>query len=344
MILSDNFEQFAAALAKAQGEFTNPPKNRTVKVKTRDRHSREYNGEYSFDYATLDAVLDVVRKPLSANGIALTQVVDGNPGEMQLTTLLIHSSGQFMRSTVPILPDDNGPQALGSAITYLRRYVLQTMLGLCAEEDDDGNNASGNESDRYAKGAAPPANRQQPKNDQRPKQENKPASQKPRSDTAEPKDENALDAADEAILVGLLTRLQNVANHEELMHFNAVLSSKESVIHNAKNKAAIQKAVDDAIGAHVFLNPLTPADNLIVAEVVKMFAEAKTGKEYDFLVDRLKADDSPTKKANNYQAVRKLIWNAVEGHRPKDKENEQPTTPGEPTFVAEESQVTEAAA
>lgn len=125
----------AASLAKAQAAFPAIPRDRKVTVKTRS------GDQYTFKYAPLDTILSAVRAPLSANGLAISQMLEGDA----LVTVLLHESGAHLQGTVP-LPHNNGDtvQQLGSAITYLRRYALQAILGIASEEDDDGNAASGN--------------------------------------------------------------------------------------------------------------------------------------------------------------------------------------------------------
>lgn len=125
----------AAALAKAQMAFPTIVRDKRVTVT-----SKKTGGSYSFTYAPLDSILAAVRAPLAANGLVLVQMLDGG----HLVTTLLHDSGGFLsgRVELPMLTDDI--QGLGSAITYLRRYAIQAVLGIAAEDDDDGNRAAGN--------------------------------------------------------------------------------------------------------------------------------------------------------------------------------------------------------
>ncbi len=102
-------------------------------------------------YATLSNILNVVANPLENAGLVFSQFPDGENG---LTTILIHpESGEFMQSTFDMHMVKNDPQAMGSAITYSRRYALGAILGLNIDEDDDGNagmprtNGAGNKED-----------------------------------------------------------------------------------------------------------------------------------------------------------------------------------------------------
>lgn len=134
-------DKIAAALAKAQGEIKNPPRNREVTVV-----SKRTGGKYTFKYATLDQIYDTIRKPLTQNGLWIVQPLesDGN-GKYRLVTRIIHESGQEISSVTPLLVEDASNQSFGSALTYMRRYALCSLLGIAADEDDDANAADGNE-------------------------------------------------------------------------------------------------------------------------------------------------------------------------------------------------------
>jgi len=126
----------AAALAKAQGEFGDVKRGKKVKVQLKS------GGSYEFAYAPLDQILAVIRAPLAKNGLALVQLLDSDA----LVTMLIHDSGASLEARTPV-PSSSDIQGYGSAITYLRRYAIQAMLGIAAEDDDDGNRAAGNQTE-----------------------------------------------------------------------------------------------------------------------------------------------------------------------------------------------------
>lgn len=153
METSERIDELAAALAKAQGEFTNPHKNRDVKVRMKA------GGEYTFAYATFDAILDVVRKPLADNGLSLIQSLGTDAKGDVVITRLMHASGQWVQFPTPIFCAENGAQAFGSGITYAKRYAITALLVIASDEDDDGNAASGNQAtakDRAPRKSAPP--------------------------------------------------------------------------------------------------------------------------------------------------------------------------------------------
>jgi hypothetical protein len=95
----------------------------------------------------LASILDSIREPLSANGLAVSQIVmrsttyGTEPGGRYLKTLLLHKSGQWLAGEYP-LPDNVTPQQMGSALTYARRYALAAIICNAPDDDDDANAAS----------------------------------------------------------------------------------------------------------------------------------------------------------------------------------------------------------
>jgi hypothetical protein len=153
MRTSDTINELATALAKARAEIKSPVNNRTVTVKPRDG-----GREYKFSYAELPAVLDAITPALSANGLALAQATITMTDGLHLTTRLIHSSGQWLESSYPILDDRARPQAMGAAITYARRYSICALCNIASDEDDDANSVEGNEIKTNGNGF-PPGNK-----------------------------------------------------------------------------------------------------------------------------------------------------------------------------------------
>lgn len=98
------------------------------------------NPFFKSKYATLTNILNTIANPLENSGLVFSQFPDGENG---LTTILIHpESGEFLQSTFDMHIVKNDPQAMGSAITYSRRYALGAILGLAIDEDDDANTAT----------------------------------------------------------------------------------------------------------------------------------------------------------------------------------------------------------
>ena len=116
------------------------------------------NPHFRSNYADLSSVVEAIREPFTANGLSWVQApsVDPETGLVTVTTRILHSSGQWMEASVAAMPGRGGkadlsPQAVGSAVTYLRRYGLQAMAGV-PSADDDGEAAMG----RYQQRREPP--------------------------------------------------------------------------------------------------------------------------------------------------------------------------------------------
>jgi len=124
MDASDQINELAAALAKAQGQIV------PAKFDGQNPHLKNR-------YTTLAAVWDAIRKPLSDNGLAVAQVVTTEVDGMFLLTRLMHSSGQYIQAVYPITAGDNrgvsSAQAVGSALTYARRYSLTALWSMAKE-------------------------------------------------------------------------------------------------------------------------------------------------------------------------------------------------------------------
>lgn len=145
MQTSESINELAAALSKAQGALTGAKKDSS-------------NPFFKSHYADLESVWEACRKALSANGLSVVQTVSdesqhidvpprlAESGRVVVTTMLAHSSGQWIRDSAAYTPKDEGPQAMGSCITYGRRYGLAAIVGVY-QTDDDGEAASGRKSD-----------------------------------------------------------------------------------------------------------------------------------------------------------------------------------------------------
>jgi hypothetical protein len=134
---SETVAALASALAKAQAELVNPEKSLTATIRT----GRPGDGERSFRYAPLSSGLDIVRKTLGQHEIATLQTtaIDQAAGMVNLTTTLAHASGEWIDSDWPVCPiaETANPQRMGAALTYARRYVLFTLVGIAGEDDLD---------------------------------------------------------------------------------------------------------------------------------------------------------------------------------------------------------------
>lgn len=134
---SDTIGNISGALAKAQAELTNPEKSLVAII--RSPFPRE--ADRTFRYAPLSSGLDIVRKSLGRHEIATIQSteIDKESGLLRLTTVLAHSSGEWISSEWPICPmsDIASAQRMGAALTYARRYALFTLVGIAGEDDLD---------------------------------------------------------------------------------------------------------------------------------------------------------------------------------------------------------------
>jgi len=132
---SESIKNLTEALIKFQEKMKPLEFDAEVEVSTS-------GGKFKFKYATLQNIIENTRKPLAENGFAIVQTI-GEGGAV--TTILLHSSGEWIQDTVLIAPVKSSPQAIGSSITYAKRYSLASMLRLITETDEDGNLAEGNE-------------------------------------------------------------------------------------------------------------------------------------------------------------------------------------------------------
>jgi hypothetical protein len=134
---SESIGAIAAALAKAQVELANPEKSLTATIAAPGARG----GDKTFRYASLSSGLDIVRKSLGRQEIAAVQTtaIDNEGGLVRLTTVLAHSSGEWISSEWPVcqVSETATPHRMGAALTYARRYALFTLVGIAGEDDVD---------------------------------------------------------------------------------------------------------------------------------------------------------------------------------------------------------------
>lgn len=127
---SEQINDLAAALVKAQAAIQPAIKG-------------NINPHFKSKYADLGAIWEACRKPLADNGLSVVQMpTDAGEGRVGLTSILMHTSGQYIGCTYSTKLQVDNAQGVGSALTYLRRYGLSALVGIVADEDDDGNAAS----------------------------------------------------------------------------------------------------------------------------------------------------------------------------------------------------------
>ncbi len=126
---SEQIGKLAEALSKAQSSMTEAKED-------------SKNPFFKSNYADLTSIWRACKDSLSTNGLAISQVTGFMEGQLFLVTTLVHSSGEWMKGYYPLYLAKQDPQAVGSAITYARRYALAAIVGVCKEgEDDDAEKA-----------------------------------------------------------------------------------------------------------------------------------------------------------------------------------------------------------
>ena len=151
---SETIGALAGALAKAQGQLNSAIKD------TKNPHLKN-------KYADLASIWNAAREPLAENELAVIQTTTDDEGGQYLITTLAHSSGEWIRGRLKIGTEVinkgvNLNQALGSSISYMRRYALAAIVGVI-QDDDDGNASSGNGNTQQRQQAPPPRPRIDPK-------------------------------------------------------------------------------------------------------------------------------------------------------------------------------------
>lgn len=139
---SEQIHDLAAALAKAQGAIEDADKDAT-------------NPHFKSKYADLASVRAAIRKPFSDNGLSYVQLPRMAEKMVEVETVLMHASGQFIGETMAMPVQQVTAHGIGSALTYVRRYALMAVAGIAASEDDD----DGNEVSRQQRQAPQPQRR-----------------------------------------------------------------------------------------------------------------------------------------------------------------------------------------
>ena len=132
MKTSPTIGALVAALAVARGKMRPIPKDKTARV------PMKAGGSYSYDYADLSTILDIVTPELAAAGLAILQPATATGAHVTVTTVLAHSSGEWMSEELSLEAAGSRPQDIGAAYTYARRYAVIGMLSLAPDEDVDG--------------------------------------------------------------------------------------------------------------------------------------------------------------------------------------------------------------
>lgn len=140
---SDSIINLAKALCQTQA---------TVEAVKKDAN----NPFFKSKYADLASIWHAIREALTTNGLSVLQEPSTEGNKVRITTTLIHTSGEYVRSTLEVMAIKTDPQGIGSAITYARRYALGSIVGIAPEEDDGHAASNNNDSSKsLGKQAAP---------------------------------------------------------------------------------------------------------------------------------------------------------------------------------------------
>jgi ERF superfamily len=240
---SENVAAIATALAKAQTELSNPEKAMIGSV-----YNARTDSQQSFRYASLSSGLDIIRKVLGSQQIAVAQTtaIDRASGRINLTTLLVHTSGEWISSDWPVcqLSETATPRRMGAALTYARRYALFTMVGIAGEDDLDAPDIANErpKEDRAAEDLAP-------RNGLAP---NPADASRSRTRTEPPHQEKLSAEASAAARVQLIQEIQTLPAGE--------LQPRAIAILKAKNRLPAEEAklVEQAFEARMALPDATP--------------------------------------------------------------------------------------
>lgn len=118
----------ASAMVKVQTDVEDPTKNKQA----------DAGRKGTYRYADLPTVLDAVRPVLVKHGLSVMQFPCEFGDQPALTTIVLHTSGEWLETTMKLRASDSSPQSVGSALTYARRYALLSLCGVAADDDDDG--------------------------------------------------------------------------------------------------------------------------------------------------------------------------------------------------------------
>lgn len=136
MKTSESIANIAAGLAKFHEQVQQPKKEAENKF-------------FKSNYVTLEGVIAAVEEGAKGTGLSFTQIPQSAEKAAGITLVITHTAGEFIEFDPFLLPlEKNTPQAVGSALTYARRYTLSAAFGISSDVDDDGNAASGNNSDK----------------------------------------------------------------------------------------------------------------------------------------------------------------------------------------------------
>lgn len=220
-MMSDEIGELAGALAEAQAELSPAVKN-------------AQNPHLKNRYADIAAVYEAIRETLPKHGLAVSQMVLPHDSKARVRTLLMHKSGQWIASEC-LMPIDGrgGPQGMGSAITYARRYSLSAIVGVVSEDDDDAEAAQG-----FQQGRQRQQYQQRQQQTQQPRTQQ---AQQPRQAQAE--NSNTMTSAQSKALMAHLTK-KHGNNREAYLADLSEFFGREIKSSRELTKSDVQKYLD----------------------------------------------------------------------------------------------------
>ena len=155
----DPKSQWAAAWVRAWAKMPSIPKTHKAKIVSK----KEGVAPFEYKYADLPDILDAVRPILAAEGLAVSQSVEAiSDGVIGVVTLIYHSAGHSESFGPTPMPAEGDPRAIGSAITYARRYAVSAALGIASDEDTDAEGTEGRKARKPAEGEKRPQETRKP--------------------------------------------------------------------------------------------------------------------------------------------------------------------------------------
>jgi ERF superfamily len=235
---SESVAAIATALAKAQIELSNPEKAMVGMVNRSE-------SPQSFRYASLSSGLDIIRKTLGGQQIAIAQTtdIDRASGTVNLTTVLLHTSGEWISSHWPVcqLSETSAPRRMGTALTYARRYALFSMVGIAGEDDLDAPSDAINDAGEGHKAVATGFAR----NPNRPPAQARPSQFQPGNGTSPPVREKLSAEESAAIRAQLVQEIETLPEDDLQPRAIAILKSKNRL------SVVDAKLVEDAFAARL---------------------------------------------------------------------------------------------
>mgnify|MGYP002606222467 CR=1 FL=1 len=237
-------DQLAQGLAKLRQQIVQPATSKKVEVTTKSR------GKYSYSYTPLDKIIEAVDNAAKGTGITYTQHLKMERDALAISTIIMHESGQSINTGAVVLQAAGTPQAIGSAITYARRYSLSLAFGVASDSDDDAGEAA--EQRQSAPQRQPQSN--QPPRQQAPQRPSQPAYNQP---PLQPQQGPAMPS--QAEVQNFITLVNNFSNNQHV----AAQATYASLLQSCKLDMGLQ------------LNQLTSQQLMQLTEALKLLAHSQ---------------------------------------------------------------------